>query len=88
MKTRNYHYIRVTLVLTLCLVISTLVSCDKQKDAPTPTPTPTPKLKVGVLIDSGTENDKSFNQYTLKGAREASEETGLDFFLSDAPIDG
>jgi len=47
------------------------------------TPTPAPKLKVGLVIDSGSENDRSFNEYTLKGAREAAETAGLDFqFLS------
>ena len=72
------------MALTLCLAISTVLSCEK-RETPAPTPTPTPKLKVGVLIDTGTENDKSFNEYTLKGAREASAEAGLDFFLPDPP---
>jgi basic membrane protein A len=44
-----------------------------------PTPTPMPKLKVGVVLDTGGINDKSFNEYTLKGAREAAATTGLDF---------
>jgi basic membrane protein A len=43
------------------------------------TPTSTPTLKVGVMIDSGSEQDRSFNQFTLQGAREAAEEAGLDF---------
>jgi len=43
------------------------------------TPTPAPKLKVGVLIDTNSENDKSFNEYTLKGAKKAAEEAGLEF---------
>lgn len=47
------------------------------------TPTPAPKLKVGLVIDSGSENDRSFNQYTLKGAQEAATAAGLDFqFIS------
>jgi basic membrane protein A len=37
------------------------------------------KLKVGVVLDTGGENDKSFNEYTLKGAREAATAAGLDF---------
>ena len=36
---------------------------------------------VGVVIDSGSENDRSFNQYTLEGAREAAEAAGLSFFF-------
>lgn len=45
-----------------------------------PTPAPAPVLKVGVLIDANSENDRSFNEYTLKGAREAAAEEGLEFF--------
>jgi basic membrane protein A len=44
-----------------------------------PTPTPTPRLKVGVVLDTGGVNDKSFNEYTLKGAREAAAAAGLEF---------
>ena len=36
---------------------------------------------VGVVIDSGSENDRGFNEYALKGAREAAEGQGLDFFF-------
>jgi basic membrane protein A len=43
------------------------------------TPTPPPKLKVGVVLDTGGINDKSFNEYTLKGVREAAGATGLEF---------
>jgi basic membrane lipoprotein Med (substrate-binding protein (PBP1-ABC) superfamily) len=32
------------------------------------------------MIDSGSENDKSFNEYTLKGARAVAQEAGLEFF--------
>ncbi len=35
---------------------------------------------VGVVIDSGSENDRGFNEFALKGAREAAEREGLDFF--------
>jgi basic membrane protein A len=43
------------------------------------TPTPAPRLKVGVVLDTGGIQDKSFNEYTLKGARETAAEAGLDF---------
>lgn len=36
-------------------------------------------VKVAVMIDSGSERDKSFNEYSLKGAREASDELGFEF---------
>jgi basic membrane protein A len=42
------------------------------------TPTPAPKLEVGVVLNSSA-NDKSFNELTLKGAREAAAEADLEF---------
>lgn len=35
--------------------------------------------KVGVVLGVGSENDNAFNEYTLKGARQAAAETGLAF---------
>ena len=35
--------------------------------------------QVCVVLDTGGENDKGFNEFTLKGAREAAREMGLDF---------
>jgi basic membrane protein A len=62
------------ILITLLLLMSACASA---------TPTPLPKLKVGLVIDSGSENDKSFNEYTLRGAREAAEAAGLEFqFIS------
>ncbi|MEM7117836.1 MAG: BMP family ABC transporter substrate-binding protein [Chloroflexota bacterium] len=45
--------------------------------------------KVCVVLDTGGENDKSFNEFTLKGARDAAEEKGLDFahIVSEASSD-
>ena len=44
---------------------------------------------VCVVLDTGGENDKSFNEYTLKGAREAAEEEGFEFsyVVSEAATD-
>jgi basic membrane protein A and related proteins len=60
-------------VLALC---TAAVACT-----PTAAPTPTdePALRVGVMIDSGSEQDRSFNEYTLRGAREAAEDAGFEF---------
>jgi basic membrane protein A len=41
--------------------------------------TPSRRPKIGVMIDASTEKDKSFNEYTLKGARGAAEAAGLNF---------
>lgn len=45
--------------------------------------------KVCAVLDTGGENDKSFNEFTLKGAREAAEKAGLEFayIVSEAATD-
>jgi basic membrane protein A len=60
----------VTMVL---LVIASLVlgACGG-------TAAPAAKKKIGVVLDTGGENDKSFNQYTLKGAKDAATKLGYD----------
>jgi basic membrane protein A and related proteins len=59
-------------------VLITALFAGCMAGAPPPTASP-PPVKVGVMLDSGSENDRSFNEYTLKGAREAAAEAGLDF---------
>jgi basic membrane protein A len=61
-------------VFSLLVAVATLLAACSG-----PTPAPTPKLKVGVVLDTGGVNDKSFNEYTLKGAREAAAAVGLEF---------
>lgn len=36
-------------------------------------------MKVGAVLDTGGENDKSFNEYTLKGAKEGAKAAGVGF---------
>jgi basic membrane protein A len=45
--------------------------------------------KVCAVLDTGGENDRSFNEFTLKGARQAAEEAGLEFahIVSEAETD-
>jgi basic membrane protein A len=47
------------------------------------------EVRVAAVLDTGGENDRGFNEYTLKGAREAAEELGLDFayVVSEAATD-
>jgi basic membrane protein A and related proteins len=59
-------------VLTTLMVV--LAACGRAA-APTPAPE---KLKIGVVLDHATENDKGFNQYSLAGARRAAEAVGLE----------
>ena len=61
---------RPTLSLVITILISTLIisAC-----------TSAPKEKVCVVLDTGGENDKGFNEFTLRGARQATQDVGLDF---------
>ncbi len=43
-----------------------------------PTAAAATKKKIAVVLDTGGENDKSFNEYTLKGAKEAAQKLGFD----------
>ena len=45
--------------------------------------------KVCVVLDTGGENDRSFNEFTLKGARDAAEELDIEFayIVSEAETD-
>ena len=71
------------LLLLLFIISFLLIACDGSVS------TPTPKLKVGVVVDTGGVDDKSFNEYTVRGVREATEKTGLDFsyLLSQSTTD-
>lgn len=60
---------RVRLVLFLVLVTSLILTACASEET----------KKVCVVLDTGGENDRGFNEYTLKGARQAALEAGLDF---------
>lgn len=67
---------QIAAVFALFILVSMLLpGCGKS----TPEVTQESGRKVGVVLGVGSENDKSFNEYTLKGARKAAEETGLAF---------
>jgi basic membrane protein A and related proteins len=63
-----------TLLSMLMIIALLLTACGSSEPEAA-----TKKLKVGVVLETGGENDKSFNQYSLQGARSAAEELGLDF---------
>ena len=65
----------ITLALVWFVAASVLAACAGTTTASAPAR----KLKVGVMLDAGSEQDKSFNEYTLKGARDAAEALGLEF---------
>lgn len=71
---------RVTLGIVIMIILSLiLAACGGASQAE----------KVCVVLDTGGENDKSFNEFTLKGAREAAEEEGMEFahIVSEAATD-
>jgi basic membrane protein A len=72
------------LVISLMLVLALLLSaCGGAGGAASE------DARIAVVLDTGGENDRSFNEYTLKGARDAAEELGLDFayVVSEAATD-
>ncbi len=60
---------RVRSVLILILLLSVVISACSTPQAD----------KVCVVLDTGGENDKNFNQFTLEGARNAARDAGLPF---------
>jgi basic membrane protein A len=59
------------LILTAAIVA--LYGCNSP-------PAPTEKkLKVGMVLDTGGVDDRGFNEYSLKGAREAAAKAGIEF---------
>ena len=64
------------LALTLsALMITGLVGCGSNSDSGNSSEA---KLKVGMVTDSGTIDDKSFNQGTWEGIKKAEKELGVD----------
>lgn len=59
--------------ILLIMVFSTLPGCEKQEK------TTITKLKVGMILDTGGDSDKGFNEYSLQGAQNAAQEAGIEF---------
>jgi basic membrane lipoprotein Med (substrate-binding protein (PBP1-ABC) superfamily) len=74
---------KVILGLTVLTTFGAMMTACGQSASDSATPSSSAakgeKQSVGVVLDAGGENDKSFNEYTLKGAREGAEKTGLGF---------
>src|SRR5215212_10377588 len=69
-------------LVSLVAVASLLGGCGEAA------PAAVAKPKIGVVIDAGGESDKSFNEYTLKGAREAAQAASLDFAYVGSEVGG
>jgi basic membrane protein A len=65
-------------IATIMIVSILLAACGGQEEQ-----------KVCAVLDIGGENDRSFNEYTLKGARDAAEELDIEFayIVSEAETD-
>lgn len=70
---------RLSLAPSLLLLVSLLTTACGSGTSTPAVSQGAEKLKIGVVLDTGGENDKSFNEYTLQGAREAAQAAGLDF---------
>ena len=69
------------LLLVLLLVASVFVGCSSETTTPEPADPGTEEpeaLKVGMVTDAGTIDDKSFNQGTWEGIKKAEGDFGLD----------
>ena len=75
-KTASIFASLTTLVMmaTACAPSSTTTP-----EAGSASPAAAEKQTVGLVLDTGGENDKSFNEYTLKGAKDGAEKASLDF---------
>ena len=61
--------IAVLLALVLCFSVFAQGAAESKSTA----------LKVGMVTDSGTIDDRSFNQGTFEGVKKAAEEFGLEY---------
>ncbi len=71
------HTKRIVLPSIIALTSLLLTACGGTNST---SGTGTEKQTVGVILDTGGENDKSFNEYTLKGAKDGAKASGLNFF--------
>ncbi|HLA43073.1 MAG TPA: BMP family ABC transporter substrate-binding protein [Aggregatilineales bacterium] len=67
------------LTLALLFVLSVMLAACGDKDEEQTEENQETKPRIGLVIDSGTENDRGFNQYSLEGARRAAEAGGIEF---------
>ena len=66
---------KVMALVLLALMVTGLVGCGSDNNA---SKSEEGKLKVGMVTDTGTIDDKSFNQGTWKGIKEAEKSFGLE----------
>ena len=66
---------RVIALVLSALMVTGLVGCGSDNNSSTSEES---TLKVGMVTDTGTIDDKSFNQGTWEGIKEAEKEFGLE----------
>ncbi len=55
------------------LAANLIIGCNPSDEKPVK------KLKVGMVLDTGGDTDRGFNEYSLRGARDAADAAGIDF---------
>jgi basic membrane protein A len=70
---------RLNIIIVFAMILTVILSACSTDEA----------SKVCAVLDTGGENDRSFNEFTLKGARDAAEAEGLEFahIVSEAETD-
>jgi len=70
---------RLNIIIVLVMIFTVILTACSTSES----------KKVCAVLDTGGENDRSFNEFTLKGARDAAEAEGLDFayIVSEAETD-
>lgn len=79
-------------IVVLSILAVLVVACGSAPEPQNQTQPDVPnetKLKIGVVIDAGSEDDRSYGEYTLKGAKEAADAHGLELIVlpSEASVD-
>ena len=84
----------IVFVALFLLSITAIAACNGASsssgtNSSSPAASASAQSKIGVVLDTGGENDKSFNEYTLKGARDGATAAGLQvsYIVSTASSD-
>lgn len=79
---------KLALILSISLMCCSLfVACTKKEEAGTTGTTSANKIKVGLVLDRGGKDDKSFNTAAFLGATKAVNELGIELKDIECPDD-
>jgi basic membrane protein A len=78
------HHFSKLLILSLCLTLT--LACTKKKDEGAGEPSKG-AVRVGLVLDKGGKDDKSFNAAAFKGATQAAKDLGIEVKTIESPDD-